>query len=412
MPDFAWTLPVSPNAADLASSALGADVLNAVRAIVPKLRARAPEAEHEARVPQANIKDLLPTGIFNLMRPGAFGGAEAGFDALFLSIVELAKGCASTAWCVGQTGVNQWMLSCADEQAQHDVWDAGPDALICASYAPAVLAETVEAGWRLTGRFGFASGCDNASWVFCGAVLRPGHGIDKPTPALLLVPMRDCRILDDWDVIGLAATGSKTLVLEGVVVPSHRAVLMPDSLAGTTMAARTRPGSRQCLPMLTVLPPILAATGIGAALGALDNCIGSTRGRPASGGIMRAGPKVAEFPAIQTRIAEAAAAIDAAQTLLLRDLSALAAHVRSGRTVSVEQRIVCRRNHGFATSLIVQSINALFEALGAAGLNKSHPVQRAWRDVHAVSRHINLNWDMGSQMYGQMVLGLEPKGLY
>lgn len=412
MPDFAWTLPVSPNDADLALGTPGADVLKSVRTIVPKLRQRVPEAEHEARVPQANIEDLRPTGIFDLMRPEAFGGAGAGFDALFMSIVELAKGCASTAWCVGQTGVNQWMLSCANERAQHDVWDASPDALICASYSPAVLAETVEAGWRLTGRFGFASGCDNASWAFCGAVLRPGHGIDKPTPALLLVPIQDCQIVDDWEVIGLAATGSKTLVLEGVMIPGHRAVLMPDSLAGTTATARAQPGSRQCLPMLTVLPPILAAAGIGATLGALDDCIGSLRGRRASGGIMHGGPKVAEFPAIQTRIAEAAVAIDAAQTLLLRDLCALEAHVRSGRTVSVEQRIICRRNHGFATSLIVQSINALFEALGASGLNKSHPVQRAWRDVHAVSRHINLSWDMTSQLYGQMVLGLEPKGFY
>ena len=263
MPDFAWTLPVSPIDADLASGTLGADVVKAARAIVPKLRERAAAAEHEAKVPQANIEDLRPTGIFNLMRPGAFGGAEAGFGALFLSIVELAKGCASTAWCVGQTGVNQWMLSCADEQAQHDVWDTGPEALICASYAPAVLAQTVETGWRLTGRFGFASGCDNASWVFCGAVLRPGHGIETPTAAFLLVPIRDCQILDDWDVVGLAATGSKTLVLDGVIVPKHRVLLTAESLAGTTKAAQAHPGSRQSLPMLGVFPSILAAAGIG-----------------------------------------------------------------------------------------------------------------------------------------------------
>jgi alkylation response protein AidB-like acyl-CoA dehydrogenase len=412
MPDFSWTFPTSPNGGSHpAATAAAAKVLQAVRGVVPRLRERAPLAELEAKVPQANIEDLQGTGFFKLMRPEQYGGAEAWFDALFPIVVEMARGCASTAWCVGQTGVNQWMLSCADEQAQRDVWGSNPDALICASYAPAMLAEVVEAGWRLSGRWGWASGCDNASWAFCGAVLRPAHGIEKPTPAYLLVPMSDCKIVDDWDVVGLCGTGSKTLVLEGVVVPKHRILLTPDSLAGTTAAARAHPGSRQCLPMLAVFPSILAAAGIGAALGALGDAIENTRARSPSGTLVRTG-KVAEFPAIQARIAEAAAAIDVAQTILMRDLNAVAADVRGGQAITVEQRILCRRNHGFASRLMVDAIGELFEALGAGGLHKTHPVQRAWRDVNAVSRHINLNWDMASQMYGQMVLGLEPRGLF
>ena len=112
-------------------------------------------------------------------------------------------------------------------------------------------------------------------------------------------------------------------MLDNVTVPRHRVVLMPESLAGTTMAARTNPRSRQALPMLTVPQPILAAAGIGAALGALQDSIAVTRDRSPSGGFFKSRSKVAVVPNVQMKIATAAGGIDAACALLLRDLQAL-----------------------------------------------------------------------------------------
>ena len=124
-------------------------------------------------------------------------------------------------------------------------------------------------------------------------------------------------------VVGLAGTGSKTLVLDNVTVPRHRVVLMPESLAGTTMAARTNPRSRQALP---------------------------TRDRSPSGGFFKSGPKVAEVPTVQMKIATAAAALDAACALLLRDLQALGAEAQADQPRT--------ENRGTAESLLCSPADA------------------------------------------------------
>jgi alkylation response protein AidB-like acyl-CoA dehydrogenase len=121
---------------------------------------------------------------------------------------------------------------------------------------------------------------------------------------------------------------------------------------------------------------------------------------------------MAEFPTIQLRVAEAAASADAARLLLLRDLRERAETARSGQAVSVADRIISRRGQAFSVGLAIRAAEALNASTGGQGLDLSNPVQRAWRDVNAVGRHISMNWDAVGTMYGQMVLGLSPQGQY
>ena len=115
---------------------------------------------------------------------------------------------------------------------------------------------------------------------------------------------------------------------------------------------------------------------------------------------------------MQSRIAEAAAALDAAKLLLKRDTREVETGAAKGQFISVEKRIRNRRDHAYAVRLAVQAVNALFDAVGGGGLGLSSPIQRHWRDVNGVAHHISLNWDVVSAMYGQHYLGLEPKGQY
>jgi alkylation response protein AidB-like acyl-CoA dehydrogenase len=125
-----------------------------------------------------------------------------------------------------------------------------------------------------------------------------------------------------------------------------------------------------------------------------------------------AGANMAEFPTIQLCVAEAAASVDAARTILLRDLRAVMETLRAGTLVPVEQRITSRRGQAFAVSLAVRAAEALNASTGGHGLDMANPVQRAWRDANAVGRHISMNWDVVGTMYGQLALGLEPRGQY
>ena len=85
---------------------------------------------------------------------------------------------------------------------------------------------------------------------------------------------------------------------------------------------------------------------------------------------------------------------------------------KEGAKVSIDERITSRRGQAFSVSLAIRAAEALNASTGGQGLDISHPVQRAWRDVNAVGRHISMNWDTVGTMYGQMALGLEPKGQY
>ena len=387
------------------------ELKTAIRSLLPRVRARAAECERARTVPAETVAELRELGFYKLVLPSAYGGYEQDFAILAELMMELAGACASTAWVCGLLAAHQWMVGTFPAQAQRDVWRTNPDATFCGSYAPVNEAVPDAGGFRLSGRWGFASGCDNSQWAICGARL-PATADRAAQPAFLLVPASDYAIEDTWDVIGLAGTGSKTLVLKDVFVPEYRVLLFADAASGRTPGSRVYSNRLYAVPVYCHVSACLAATAIGAAAGAVDDFIAATGGRVTRGSVTGGNNQMAEFPTVQIKLADAAASVDAARTILLRDLEAIAAEVRQNGHGSVQQRIVNRRGQSFAVNLAVRAVDILNAATGGNGLAMSNPVQRAWRDVNAVARHVSLNWDSVGAMYGQMALGLEPRGQY
>jgi alkylation response protein AidB-like acyl-CoA dehydrogenase len=384
-----------------------------VARISPQIKARAYTTEKAGRVPAENITALRDIGYFDIVKPAMFGGYEHDFDVLVDLNIELAKNCASTAWVGGLLAAHQWLIAGFPEQAQRDVWDTNPEALACGSYAPATMAIGVEGGVRLSGRWSFASGCDNSQWSLC-AVLLPSNTSDGQfAPAFLLVPASDYVIDDTWNVVGLSGTGSKTLVLNDVFVPAHRMLSFADTTSGQTPGAALYAANPTfSIPMLSNIPSCLASAAVGAACGALDDYLAATSRRVTRGAVAGGNNRMADFPTIQLRVAEAAASVDAAREVLLRDLRDRAVTVRDSTVISIEDRIVSRRGQAFSVALAIRATEALNASTGGLGLDLTNPVQRAWRDANAVGRHISMNWDVVGTMYGQMALGLTPQGQY
>lgn len=389
-----------------------AELLATMRAVLPEVKALATQTEKLGRIPTENLSALRKAGLYRIVKPAKFGGYEYDFDMLVELVMELGQACASTAWVYGLYGAHQWLLASFDEKAQREIWEEDADPAICGSYAPAGKATAAAGGYVLNGRWSFASGCDGAQWAVCASVLPVNEDGQAPGPAFFLVPASDYVIDGDWDVVGLAGTGSKTLVLENVFVPAHRLLAFSETMSGRTPGSKvhSNPGFR--IPMLSNIPSCLAAAGVGAATGALSDYIEVTGKRVTRGAVAGGNNRMAEFPTIQLRVADAAASIDAAREILLRDVRARALTVRSGEAISTDDRIVSRRGQAFAVSLAIRAAEALNASTGGYGLSMSNPVQRAWRDANAVGRHISLNWDAVGTMSGQMALGLEPKGQY
>ena len=237
-----------------------------------------------------------------------------------------------------------------------------------------------------------------------------GEGAAKPT--FLLVPRNDVRIDDNWHTMGLAGTGSKNIVADDVYVPAHRALAFADMVAGTApgTAINTNPIYRQSF--LSVLPVALIAPVLGMAEGALADFVGMVKVHTTRGAAAGGNRRMAEFATVQMRVAEATGCIDAARLLIFRDVADVYANAARGVPTPLDMRLRNRLDHAFATRLLVQGVDALFNASGGQSLYLERPIQRVWRDAHAAAAHASLNWDAVSTMYGQYALGLPPQGQY
>lgn len=389
-----------------------ADLIERVKSVVPLIRDHALQHERERRVDPSVIAALGETGVFRAMQPKRFGGMEEDFSVM----IELAKvigaACGSTAWVANLYVVHQWMLGTFPLQAQEEVFSNDPNVTMCGSYAPVGKADPVDGGYSVSGRFLFTSGCDNASWSMMGITITPGNDGEKPLQGFALMPMSDCEIEDDWFTAGLSGTGSKTLLVKDAFVPAHRFVSFENLLSGTTPGAEVNDSPLYKVSFMASLPVCIASPALGVANGAVEDFVDQIKIRETRGAVKGGGLRMAEFEMIQARIAEASAYIDAATLLLTRDLSDAMGMVMAGDKIDVATRIRNRRDHGFAVKLCVDAMDALHRCTGGKGLFLDNIVQRAWKDVHAISHHVSLNWDPVSTMYGQHKLGLEPRGQY
>lgn len=385
------------------------DLLRRAEQIATVARERAQETEEARRVSADLVGMMRDADLFKIMQPCAFGGYELGYDVFVEAVATIAAGDGSTGWVYSLGAVHQWLIACYPKEAQHDVWGKDPGAIAAVSYAPTGKAEAVPGGFRLSGRWSFASGCDNARWGILGGMI-PLEGGAKP--GFFLVSCNDYSIDDDWYTMGLAGTGSKTIVVDNAFVPAHRIATFADLLTGSGPGTRDNPNPLYRQPMLAVVPQCLVSPALGMARGALQAFHEQVCGRTTRGAVAGGNNRMAEFATVQMRVAEATASIDAAQLMIHRDLRETAETVGRGDTVDVDMRLRNRLTHSFATRLLTRAVDAVFLAAGGSALGLQHPVQRFWRDIHAASSHISLNWDAVSSMYGQHVFGLEPKGQY
>ena len=393
------------------SGASPAELLARAATLAPYIAAHARETEQQRRVPASMIAKLKEAELLRICQPARSGGFEYGGELLLDLALALAPACAATAWCTLVSIGHHWLLALFDLAAQDDVWSADADAFLCGSYAPTGQVVPVEGGYRLSGKWGFASGCDHASWAIVGGIL-PAIGNDKPRPAFFLIPATDYAIEDDWFTSGLAGTGSKTIASSGCFVPAHRVLDFSVAMGGNAPSAEAHTNPCYRAPMVSYVPVMLGSVAVGAAQGAVREYLDRIRVRETRGAIAGGRMRMADFTTIQLRVAEAAACAETAETLMRNELRAVVAATAEGRTLTTQERVTFRRDQAFAVKLAVQATDVLNASTGGAGLYLTDPVQRAWRDANAVGRHVSLNWDAVGTMYGQMVLGLPPIGQY
>ena len=373
-------------------------LLGRARALIPKLAERAPAATAARNVPPETIAEYHAAGIVKILQPKRFGGLQGRFSLFSQIVEELTYGCASSAWVYAVLGEHQWIIASYPEKAQIDVWGDDPAAVASSSLAPRAAAKPVAGGWRLSGRYTFSSGCDHAQWAILGVFL--GELGDPRHIAYLVVPLAEVEIVDDWQVLGLAGTGSKSLVLHDVFIPQHRCVMVSDLFAGTPPGARVHPdypvvrAPRGFLVSYS-LPPVAIALG----RRALDIVCRDLATRVSRGVTKMAGSEV-----VQMTVGEAAAAIDAATLLLHHGRRSSTEAVSSGRRITEAEALRARRDMVYAQHQVGWALERPCELSGARWVYDADPLQEIRRDVMTILTHHAASRPAGFAPYGHMLL--------
>ncbi len=377
-------------------------LVESARQMVPVLLERAPGAEELRRIPDQTIRDFTEAGFFRIFLPKRFGGYELDYGFPQVEIAsELGRGCGSSAWIFTVTACHNWIVGMYPPRAQEDVWGEAPDTLCATALVPEKgRLERVADGYRLSGRWKFSSGVDAAEWSLIVAPLDNGAGARENV--LCLVPKRDYEIIDTWFVGGLRATGSKDLQVANALVPDYRVVPLRMLKGGPTPGSAANSSHIYRLPLYAVFPYNISTPAIGIARGVIEQFTARTRAQ-----VSPTGQRPADSMALQLRVAEAAVTVDAASELILRDAGEINRIGRAGETFDYEKRTRYRRDLAYTALSCMRAVDVIHQASGAHGLFEEFPIQRAFRDVHAINAHAALRWDTNGLQSGRIALGLE-----
>jgi len=354
-------------------------VLDAVRVLAPKITARAAEIEAARRLPLDLVRDLTSSGCFRMLVPRSHGGG--GFDlASAMSVVEeLSRADASVGW-TAMIGASAWIdLGGLPRTTFDALYADGPDAIIGGVFNPAGTAVPVDGGYRVSGRWAFASGCQHCHWLYGNCMEEHGGA---PRLRTVLFSPDQIKIEDTWSVSGLCGTGSHHLIADDVFVRADRTCL-PFS-------------DPPCLdePLLRMpVPPILAfgvaSVAVGIAQGALEDILALS----ASKVPLLAHTSLATNPLFQHQLGAADAKLRAARGLLYADAAGAWGTAVAGAAFTPEQRVRMRSATTWAAATAASVVDMAYHAGGGSSIYSGNPLQRRFRDVHALTQHFLVKRD-------------------
>ena len=377
-------------------------LLEAVDKIRPVVEAGANESEKLRRLPDATAKALHEAGLFHMLLPREMGGLEADPVSQSEVIERLAYIDGSAAWCAfigaGSTGFVAAQLP--DAGIQDLLARSGGEwPVFAGSPATGGTAERVPGGYRITGRWAWASGIGHASWVQAGFMVmekgEPARG-ENGLPRMLaaVIPVADLTVEDSWHTMGLRGTGSAHFSSPGITIPEHRTFPFLNPLA-------RRGGVLFQLPVLGFFGPAFSGFFQGLGRRALDEItrIAQTKTR------IMAGTRIAERGVFQRDLALADGKLRAARLLLHHELAALWQRLHDGRPPSEleSNRVLFAFTHNAQAG--VEAADMAFRYGGGEALFLESPLQRIKRDIEGGAQHI-LVGEHNFELLGKAMLGV------
>ena len=384
-----------------------AEIVARAEAMIPWLRAKADAVEKARMVPEDTIAAFKEAGFFRILQPKRWGGYEMNPNVLNKVLMQLARGCPSSAWNVMVLGVHPFEVGLLEPVCGDELWGEDDSKLVSSSYAPFGTVKAVEGGYELNGEWLTSSGCDHAEGgaFLGGRLMENGEMVFRS----FWVQRSDFEIVDDWYVVGLAGTGSKKLVVKNVFVPAYRSHV----IAAYGEETHGNVENLYKMPFFYVFYAAVSSVIVGMAQGMADLYIDHMRPRQ---NLNQAVGAAVNDPFIKNRLGEAVAKITGSAARILMNTDEAYSYAARGMLVPIDVRVRHFATNQFTGGECFEAAHMIFKKTSTRGVWLNNPMQRQLRDILVGANHITQNQDnigdlLGGQLLGNPMPAANPFGV-
>jgi alkylation response protein AidB-like acyl-CoA dehydrogenase len=385
-------------------------LVQAAAALQPVLRDYREELEREQRMPPKLFAQLREAGFYKMVIPRSLGGLQVDTLTFLRTVETLAEGAGSVGWNLGNGGVGQLVTLGLPDDGVEEIYGKRADTVIAGTAVPGGgQAVPVKGGYRVTGRWQFGTGCNEASWMLGSFQVMDDNGRPLPHPEGGSLYWRGVFARSEveivpgsWDVAGLRGTGSFDWTVNDVFLPERRT--MPQIGIPLENQWSRWPGVMYALPVQCWVGPHHSAVITGIAQAGLDALIDLAGGKTPRG---RTGALLCENPQVQDAVGRADAILNAGRAYRSAQIAELWATVASGEETTLEQRARCRLASTYAADCARETMDLVYRHGGSTSFKRESRLAECWRDLHTVGQTVTIapEWyPIGGRVY----LGMDP----
>ncbi|MEU6354729.1 acyl-CoA dehydrogenase family protein [Streptomyces sp. NPDC047072] len=379
------------------------ELLERVRRLRPLVRSHAPRTEQNRRVTGEVLAALAETGLQRMNVPRHYGGYQTRLRTQVDVLSEVSAACGSTGFMALIQAGCAFIASLFPDEAQDEIF-TGPDVRVGGTLIPTSKAVPTDGGYTVTGTSPFATGCQDSDWHLLTAVADTGAA-GPPDVLWTAIPTTELKILDDWDVTGLAGSGSNSVVAQDVHVPAHRVLPVGPLLTGTFPSQRNSADPFYGMPVLLLFCAWTASNALGLARAALAEFGERIHRRGITYTFYE---RQHEATVTHLQFAEAEMKVSSAELLTADFVDLIESRVADPQPYTIGERARIRAQCGYLTRLCKEAADLIGSASGASSLHRDAPIQRIVRDLNALSLHSFVNPATNLELYGRVLSGLEP----
>jgi indole-3-acetate monooxygenase len=358
------------------------DWLAQARALAPLVAAHRDLGERERRLPRPVFTAACAAGFLRMLTPRALGGAQAGLGEALAVSEEFGRQDGSCGWNLSLLIASPLFADYLPAPVAHRIFGQH-DAVVAGSLAPRGQAIREAAGYRLSGRWTFVSGCQNANWMFAGGVVLASDQLPvgpegTPEARVFAFPITAGTIIDTWHTTGMRGTGSHDYTVANLFVPADWSF----PFQAFSQGPASRPGQGYPRPFLEIAPLLLAAVGLGVARDAVEAFTALATAKTPLG----ATQPLAVQATVQERVGRAEALLRAARSYLF----ATAGEVEAAPAEAPPQVLSRRLAAAHAAQTAVEVVNMLYAAAGGSSIYATSRLERCFRDINTLSHHVQI----------------------